>query len=111
MPRTLFACVVLEGEIYVLGGQTEGMKSGHCEKYNPVTGCWTRLPDMIVPRRGHVAVVLEQVVFVIGGETETAEWLDMEGGSWVETRSLPSPLTGGGGCVVNIGGGCKYKVS
>jgi len=109
VPRTLFACVVLEGEIYVLGGQTGGGKTGQCEKYNPVTGCWTRLPDMIVPRRGHVAVVLEQVVFVIGGETERAEWLDMEGGSWVETRSLPSSLTGAGGCVVNIDGGCKYE--
>ena len=102
--RTLFACVVLDGEIYVVGGQTCGVKTGHCEKYDPTTGTWTRLPDLLVPRRGHVAVVLEQVVFVIGGDTETAEWLDTEEGTWIETRSLPSPFTGAGGCIVPLGG-------
>jgi len=101
--RTLFASVVLDGEIYVVGGQTNGIKTRHCEKYSPATGTWTRLPDLLVARRGHVVVVLEQVVFVIGGETDTTEWLDSEEGSWVETRDLPSPITGAGCCVVPVG--------
>ena len=102
MGRTLFATVVLEGEIYVTGGQSEGIMTEACEKYNPELGVWTKLPDLKVPRRGHVAVVLEQVVFVIGGETATAEWLDLEKEVWVETNSLPTDITGAGGCVIPL---------
>ena len=101
-PRTRFSCVVVEEELYVVGGQDEeGQALAACEKFSPETGLWTRLADMSQARRAPVTTVLEQVVYVLGGETDTAEWYDEESQTWVQTSHLPHILQGAGGCVVN----------
>ena len=99
--RTSFAVAVLDNEIYVIGGQDEaGDCMARCERYSPQSDSWAPLPDLAHPRRGHVAVVMEGVVFTLGGDTDTAEWWDAESEAWVTSASLPSPLSGHGGCVV-----------
>ena len=100
-PRTRFSCVVLEEELYVLGGQGEGGEAlAACEKFSPRTGQWSRLADLSEARRAPVTVVLDQVVFVVGGETNTAEWYDEESQTWVQTSTLPYVLQGAGGVVL-----------
>ena len=100
-PRTRFSCVVLEEELYVLGGEGEGGEAlAACEKFSPRTGQWSRLADLSEARRAPVTVVLDQVVFVVGGETNTAEWYDEESQTWVQTSTLPYVLQGAGGVVL-----------
>ena len=100
IPRCNFAAVVLEKEVFVIGGYNEDGALKSCEKYNIKTKTWSMLPDMNYARSGHVAVILEQVVFAIGGDTQTAEWFDTESNSWILTNNLPNIISGHGACVV-----------
>ena len=46
--------------------------TGKCSSYDPSTGAWTELPNMITPRAYHTAtLLLDGNIFVVGGFDET----------------------------------------
>lgn len=88
-PRTGAAAAVLDGRIYVVGGQNQlGTPLASGLRYDPTTGLWERLPPMQRPRAFAAAVVLQNRLFVLGGRTtegevlSDAEVFDPRTGTW-----------------------------
>ncbi|MBT0584889.1 Kelch repeat-containing protein [Alteromonas oceanisediminis] len=62
--------VVFQGELYMLGGLTNGHLGGSVnwfDKYNPYTGQWTQLPDAPHARDHFQAVVVKNKLYAAGG--------------------------------------------
>ena len=68
-PRAGTMAIELDGKLLVLGGESPDQKAAHAqaEWLDPVTGAWSRLPDMLTPRHGAQAVRVERGVLVAGG--------------------------------------------
>lgn len=66
---------IVDGQIYLAGGAIEGHRGGHVpwlDRFDPLTGAWTRLAD--APRaRDHAALVaLERKLYFVGGRLSMA---------------------------------------
>ena len=114
--RISHAVVVIDGDIYVLGGATTGsddvenLKDAY--RYDTRTGKWTRLPDLSVAKRAWCAVAVGERALVLGGYTDkyvdTAYWYDPAQGL-TPSDSLPHALADAkffriGDVVVGAGG-------
>lgn len=70
-PRGGAAGALLEGKIYVFGGEgnvNDPRKIFHeTEVYDPLTDTWTGLPDMSVPRHGFGAAVIGDRIYLPAG--------------------------------------------
>jgi hypothetical protein len=86
-PRMYAASTVLDGRIYVAGGQDW---NGHAsssvgitshERYDPATNSWSTVAPLPFPRRGFAAGVLHNKICVFGGGLQTNVWVQ----SWPET--------------------------
>ena len=57
-----------EGLIYIVGGRTPwGNSVQDLLSFNPVTGEWSALPPMLVPRSHMGVAVLDGYLYVVGG--------------------------------------------
>jgi N-acetylneuraminic acid mutarotase len=72
------AAAVLEGMLYVFGGENLGTQDTPAtvydatEVYDPATSSWVSLAPMLTPRHGMGAAAVEGVIYVIGGGTQAA---------------------------------------
>jgi N-acetylneuraminic acid mutarotase len=71
VPRTGTASAVLDGRIYVLGGEDQfGTVLATASRYHPETDQWEQLPPMNKARVFAAALALDGNIFVIGGRDE-----------------------------------------
>jgi N-acetylneuraminic acid mutarotase len=66
------AGAVLDGRLFVFGGEGSGMGSGvfpNVEAYDPAADRWETLPAMSVPRHGFGAATLDGRIYLPGGAT------------------------------------------
>lgn len=69
-PRYEFACAVLGGSVYVVGGHGTGGKNlSSVEVYDPLKDDWTNLPSLKRARWGCIGCGLEGKLFVMGGRS------------------------------------------
>lgn len=67
-PRTGVATAVLDGNVYVLGGEDQfGVVLDVASRYHPATDTWEALPPMQVARVFAAAVAIDGVIVVVGG--------------------------------------------
>src|SRR3954454_17613435 len=85
------ATTLHDGRVLVVGGRSVniGPNLASAELYDPGTGAWSAVPDMLVPRIGHTATLLANgKVLVAGGEalvgapTDSAELFDPSRNGW-----------------------------
>lgn len=97
-PRNSMSAIVVEGEIWVLGGRSDagGSKIKTVEIFNPKNNEWRRGSDMPVGRGGHSAVYLDGKIHIFGGETfdplqmlDRHDIYDIETDEWL--TAAPSP--------------------
>ena len=69
--RCFAAAVVLEGQVYVMGGylhkDNHRTVSAEVSRYNPAVDTWYRVTSMNCARQGLCAVVLDGNIFALGG--------------------------------------------
>ena len=67
-PRSGGASAVLDGKLYVLGGQLPGNTVYKTvSRVDPATGHWEALADMPIELTGHRAVTVNGAIYVMGG--------------------------------------------
>ena len=66
-PMILSSSAVIDGEIYVMGGDFEDFGQ-RVDKYDPKTNTWTRKADMLSTRSGFGCSVMNKKIYVIGGD-------------------------------------------
>jgi N-acetylneuraminic acid mutarotase len=67
-PRSGGASTVLDGKLYVLGGQLPGNTVYKTvSRFDPATGHWETLADMPIELTGHRAVAVNGAIYVMGG--------------------------------------------
>ena len=67
------ALVVIDGEIYVIGGRDASTDYDLVQIYNPVSDSWREGPPLQRARAGHAAVLLDGLIYVVGGERVNSE--------------------------------------
>lgn len=76
-PRANAAVAVLNGELYVIGGQnTTGQPLGVVERYDPVTEAWETVESLREERHSAVASVLQGRIVLMGGTDDSGEATD-----------------------------------
>jgi N-acetylneuraminic acid mutarotase len=67
-PRSGGASAVLDGKLYVIGGQLPGNTVYKTvSRFDPATGHWEALADMPIELTGHRAVAVGNAIYVMGG--------------------------------------------
>ncbi|XP_007949310.1 kelch-like protein 33 [Orycteropus afer afer] len=74
-PRSFFPLVVLDGQLYALGGRHNGIALNSVETYNPELNVWRPAPALPAPCFAHAAAVLEGRLYVSGGCCESGRYL------------------------------------
>jgi actin-binding protein IPP len=75
-PLLFISSFSFEGLIYIVGGCTHSRR--HLQdllSFNPVTGEWSTLPPMLVPRSQMGVAVLDGYLYVVGGTNRHHEVL------------------------------------
>jgi N-acetylneuraminic acid mutarotase len=67
IPRSGTQAAVLDGEIFLFGGEKFGGVYNNAEMFDPVSGRWTELTPMPLGRHGTQAVTLGNMIFIPGG--------------------------------------------
>ncbi len=71
--------VVLDGQVYIIGGQTTGAATlNSVEQYNPVTDTWTTKAPMTYARYGHQVSVVDGKIYTIGGMGSSGSMYSLE---------------------------------
>lgn len=108
------ASVVLNGKIYVIGGQRGINPYGALptvEMYDPETDTWEMKAPMLTPRWGLVAEVVNDKIYAIGGRggsfagghyaLDDVEEYDPQSDRWTSKTSMPTPRGWAGGVAIN----------
>jgi uncharacterized protein (TIGR03437 family) len=100
------AVAVIEGKIYVAGGDGPGMNQRELEVYNPTTNQWTVLASMNVARNHTAGAAINGKFYVVGGRPgDTAaralEVYDPATNNWSTLRNMPTGRSGIGAAAVN----------
>lgn len=114
--RECAGCAVLNGKIYVMGGQWPFLSSMEC--FDPQSKTWTELESMNEERFGCASVVHEGKIYAIGGQDSAAyfvapEWYDEKSDSWHEMDNCHHMLRQGhaaavlDGKIIVLGGNVK----
>ena len=106
--------VVVDGKIYVIGGQ-EGVSPYEAlptvEVYDPTTNTWEVKTPMSTPRWGVIAAVVNDKIYAIGGRGGTfegghyalgaVEEYDPKTNIWTYKTPMPTPRGWAGGSVID----------
>jgi len=100
---------VVNGDIYVCGGQTDkkGNGSATTEILNVNTKTWSRGPDMPTERRGCTSVGFMDFLVVIGGcnndfeHLKTVHLFDTIRKEWIDLQSMTQARYGCAAAIVN----------
>jgi len=109
-PRTSHQVVVLNDNVYILGGQAndpEPVKT--VERYNPADNSVTPVKDMLFPRMNFGAAVLQGKIYVVGGFISMSskqfianvEAFDPSADTWIVRKELPKPRHSFAVCAYN----------
>lgn len=102
IPLDHSAVVAYEGDLYLVGGDSNGQSSAGLWRYTPGEEAWQELPSMPTPRGGHAAEVIGDRLYVLGGTTESAfvnqdllpltslEIFDFRTGEWSSGPDMPT---------------------
>jgi N-acetylneuraminic acid mutarotase len=102
VPLDHSAVVAYKGDVYVVGGDSNGQSSAGLWRYSPGEKAWQELPSMPTPRGGHTAEVVGDRLYVFGGTTESAfinqdllpltslEIFDFRTGEWSSGPEMPT---------------------
>ena len=107
-PRNQFSTVVVQGKIYVLGGQFHhdsrsgkpALDQARVDIYDPATDSWSAGTELPAPHSHseNSTFLYEGQIYVIGGRSvdrvETAVWVLSPAGGWSRFGDLPVPLIG-----------------
>lgn len=111
------AALAVEGEIWLIGGASDGEATARVDIFDPASGVWRIGPALPEPRAGHAAVLHAGKVHVFGGRSPDlrrtlSDMLVLDPGArrWQEGPDLLTPRTeaaaaSAGGEVFLIGGG------
>lgn len=109
--RDHLAAVVVDGEIWTIGGRANGLNHARVDIYDPATDAWRDGPALPVSTSGASEGAVDGVIYISGGEDPGAgvivdrHWqLDTRVGSTAAWEALePPPLTvhGAPGAVLN----------
>jgi N-acetylneuraminic acid mutarotase len=77
LPLDHAAVVTYRGDLYLVGGDSNGHSSGGLWRYSSDERSWETLPSMQTPRAGHAAGVIGDRLYVVGGTTDST-FLDVE---------------------------------
>ncbi|XP_041064395.1 actin-binding protein IPP isoform X2 [Carcharodon carcharias] len=89
--RSGLGVAVLEGMIYVIGGESDSMIFDCAERYDPVTKQWAAVASMNSPRCGlavcacHAAIYALGLIYVVGGLSDS--------GSELRSAEMFNPIT------------------
>jgi len=100
VPRGNHSAVVVDGVLYVLGGEWDGDGSAPVEKYDAVTNTWTEIGPGAPNDAGANVGVYNGVIYVMGGVHIEDDVIYEGGGFMWDTRANPTPVwepTPGGG--------------
>jgi N-acetylneuraminic acid mutarotase len=106
--RTLAAIAVVDGIIYVIGGNTPVVGApwvtSVVEAYDPARDRWIRKADMLTARLGLDACVIDGRIYVFGGASgypetvwptlSTVEVYDPATDTWTQVSDMPWPRYG-----------------
>jgi N-acetylneuraminic acid mutarotase len=110
-PRDHLSAVVVDGEIWAIGGRVDGMAQSRVDIYDPAAHVWHPGPALPKPTSGAAEGVLNGFILVSGGEDPQGadrvldqHWqLDtgLIGEGWVPLNAPPLPVHGAQGAVIN----------
>ena len=93
-PRLQLATVVVDGQIYAIGGLNGGPRST-LEVYNPQGNIWLKKADMPTPRGGIAASAVNGKIYVFGGHRinfeplDTVQMYDPATDKWIRKKRMP----------------------
>ena len=94
-PAAFFGGVIVDGELFVVGGYDGQRELADTAALNLETGEWRQLPPMSMPRSGLSAVYDGMAVLALGGgwtrTIDTHERFDAQANQW---SNFPSPIQG-----------------
>ena len=67
-PRSCHSGTVLDGVVYVVGGENYSVSLKTTESFNPSTGCWHTLSPTLTPRSDLALAACSGKVYAIGGK-------------------------------------------
>jgi len=67
-PRHNFTSAVIDGKLYVVGGQSSEEIITSAEVFDPETGAWDILPPMGLPRMNCSSAVIDGKLYLVGGD-------------------------------------------
>uniref|UniRef100_T1J1X5 Kelch-like protein diablo n=1 Tax=Strigamia maritima TaxID=126957 RepID=T1J1X5_STRMM len=97
IPRSGHGAAVLNGKIYVIGGESDdSMIFSHGEVYDPTQETWEFIPNMIKPRTLLGVCVLDGLIYALGGWIgsnlgNSIESFDPDTKIWTENGVLETP--------------------
>ncbi|XP_033738171.1 actin-binding protein IPP-like [Pecten maximus] len=112
--RSSHGAVVLNGQIYVVGGENDSLICDNVECYDPASNKWSSLPCLNYPRCGLGLCVANDCIYAFGGWVgeelgDSVEKYDPETNQWTIDCIMPTPrhamgVLGCGGLIYLIGG-------
>ncbi|UCF09983.1 MAG: hypothetical protein JSW65_07960 [Candidatus Bipolaricaulota bacterium] len=100
------SAVVVDGVLYVIGGEWDGDGTAPVEKYDPVADVWTEIGPSAPNAAGANTGVYDGVIYVMGGVHVEDDAIYEGGGYMWDTRANPTPVwepTPGGGPTMGHG--------
>jgi DNA-binding CsgD family transcriptional regulator len=96
IPRSRAAAAVIDGRLYVVGGEAGMGDLDDHQVYDPIGDVWQRLPPRPVAARGAAAAAWEDRLYVAGGCTGNAvltrmDRFDPASRTWTTMAPLPAP--------------------
>ncbi|XP_076814054.1 uncharacterized protein LOC143460444 [Clavelina lepadiformis] len=87
--RSGLTAVVLNNEIYAIGGRGGSNRLSSVEKYNLDTKTWIDVPSMNEERSGGSACVVDGLIWVFGGcDSKTVEFYDLATNKWQVSTNM-----------------------
>ncbi len=89
--RRSSAVGVVDGKIYVIGGQgSDGRNVAHVEVYDPVKDTWSKKSNMPTPRYCLFAGVVNGEIYAIGGGSRKVEVYNPAMDEWTKKADMPT---------------------
>lgn len=100
------AAGVIDGKLYVAGGNGPGMNQTELEVYDPTANTWTQLASMSVARNHTAGGVIDGRFYVVGGRSSATAMVALEvydptTNTWRRLADMPTGRSGIGAAVVN----------